>query len=149
MKKGEVFRLVTSIKKAGFRATQPRLAVLSALEKAKYPLSIKEIIRRVSKTRIDQVTIYRILEAFKKAGLVAQVDFQHGRAYYELKDVIHDHHHIICMGCKRIEDFVGCEYEKLVGKALKQTKGFATITEHSLELFGLCRSCFKNNVVSA
>ena len=133
--------LAEIIRKAGFRATKPRLLVLSHLQKAKYPLGIKEIIESIGRKNVDQVTIYRILDSFKKAGLVVQVDFQHGRAYYELKDAKHDHHHIVCTNCDKIEDFTGCEYEKLATKALKQTRGFAKVTNHSVELFGLCNTC--------
>lgn len=130
------------IRRAGFRATKPRIAVLSYLRETKYPASIKEIVQAVGRKSIDQVTAYRILEAFKKVGIVTQVDFQQGRAFFELKDE-HDHHHIVCTSCDKVEDFIGCEYEKLVNKALKQTSGFSKVTNHSLELFGLCNTCAK------
>jgi len=135
--------LVEIIRKAGFRATKPRLLVLSFLQKVEYPAGIKEIIAGVGRKNVDQVTVYRILDAFKKAGVVVQVDFQHGRAYYELKDAKHDHHHIICTKCDKVEDFTGCDYAKLANKAMHQTRSFAKVTNHSLELFGLCNSCAK------
>jgi Fur family ferric uptake transcriptional regulator len=141
MEKTKENGLAEIIRKAGFRATKPRLLVLTHLQKAKYPLGIKEIIEGIGRKNVDQVTVYRILDSFKKAGLVVQVDFQHGRAYYELKDAKHDHHHIVCTNCDKVEDFTGCEYEKLATKALKQTHGFAKVTNHSVELFGLCNTC--------
>jgi Fur family ferric uptake transcriptional regulator len=143
MKTAHENELANIIRNAGFRATKPRLLVLSFLQKVEYPADIKEIIAGVGRKNVDQVTVYRILDAFKKAGVVVQVDFQHGRAYYELKDAKHDHHHIICTGCDKIEDFTGCDYDKLANKALGQTKGFARVTNHSLELFGLCNTCVK------
>ncbi|MDB5238093.1 MAG: ferric uptake regulator, Fur family [Candidatus Kaiserbacteria bacterium] len=143
MKKPAGVELAGIIRKAGFRATKPRLLVLAFLHGIEYPASIKEIITGIGREKVDQVTVYRILEAFKAVGLVAQVDFQHGRAYYELKDAAHDHHHIVCTGCDRVEDFTGCDYDKLADKALSQTSGFAKVTNHSLELFGLCNTCVK------
>lgn len=98
---------------------------------------------------IHQVTVYRILHALKHAGIVTQVDFRHGRSYYELRDEQHDHHHIVCVKCGRVEDFVGCDYERLAAKALKQARGFATIVSHSLELFGMCNTCSKRKVRAA
>ncbi len=148
MKKEAQNKLAEIIRKAGFRATEPRLLVLSFLKKVEYPVGIKEIIAGVGRKNVDQVTIYRMLDAFKKAGIVVQVDFQHGRAYFELKDAKHDHHHIVCTGCDRVEDFTGCDYNKLADKALSQTKGFAKVTNHSVELFGLCNSCINNNLAS-
>jgi Fe2+ or Zn2+ uptake regulation protein len=135
--------LSETIRYAGFRATRPRIAVLSFLKKTKFPIDIQAIAKGIGREKVDQVTVYRILEAFKKAGIVVQVDFQHGRAYYELKDETHDHHHVVCTSCEKIEDFTGCDFDALAGKAMKQTKGFAKITDHSFELFGLCNACAK------
>ncbi len=137
--------LAAVIRKAGFRATETRKAVYAFLEKAKYPVSIKEIVDGVGEKNIDQVTAYRILDAFQKADVVTKIDLRHGHAHFELKDEKDDHHHVICTGCDRVEDFIGCESERLANKALKQTKGFPRITSHSLEFFGLCNSCVREN----
>ena len=141
MQKRSEKSLVEAIRNCGIRATQPRLRVLAFLQQSKYPQNVKGIVSGVGSMNIDQVTVYRILDMFKKAGLVVQVDFQQDCAYYELKDAKHDHHHIVCTECHRVEDFTGCDYAKLADKALRQVKGFAKVTHHSLELFGLCNSC--------
>ena len=133
--------LRNSLRKAGFRATRPRLLLLSFLKNVKYPLTIQEIVRGVGRTHIDQVTAYRTLEAFKKAGLVTQVDFQHGHAHYEFKNEKRDHHHLVCINCERVEDFFGCGIETLTRTVLKKTRTFAEVKNHSLELFGLCKVC--------
>jgi len=144
MKKGiENNPIVEAIRKAGLRATEQRKLVLAYLQQSKYPQSVKEIIDGVGKKNIDQVTAYRILEAFKKAELINSVDFRHGHTHYEIKDDQHDHHHLICIGCDKVEDFTGCDSDHLANKALKQTKGFAQVTSHSLELFGLCNTCVR------
>lgn len=140
MKKEKEIDPVSVIRSAGFRATTSRIAVLSYLEKNKYPVTVREVVQGVKPQKINQTTVYRMLESFKKAGLVIQVDFQHGHAHYELADGS-DHHHVICTSCDRVEDFTGCEYEKLTKAALKQTRGFSKITSHSLEFFGMCTSC--------
>lgn len=127
------------IRLAGFRATKPRLDLLSLLQKVKYPLSINELMGQLG--TVDQVTIYRTLNAFKKTGIVNQIDFHDNAARYEYKDAKHDHHHIICITCKKVEDFVGCDYKRLAGEVLKQTPRFAKITGHSFEFFGVCNTC--------
>ena len=130
------------IRNAGFRATKPRVLVFSFLQKAKHPLDIKEIVAGVGRKNIDQVTVYRILDAFKNAGIVTQIDFQHGHAHYELKDAKHGHHHhIVCTKCDEIEDFENQELEKIIGRVVGKSSKFKNIKEHSLELFGLCRVC--------
>jgi len=133
--------LADIIKRAGYKVTQPRLFVLALLESAQKPASVSELCVSLKKQYIDTVTAYRTLETFKKAGIVRQIDLQHGRAYFELADKKSDHHHIVCVKCDKVEDFVGCEYEKLAEKTLKQSSQFKKIIDHSLEFFGVCKSC--------
>ncbi len=134
--------LTERIKRAGFRVTKPRLQVLSLLVKSKYPLRSGEIFKKLKQTSsADKVTVYRILEAYKKAGLVNQIDFRETAAYFEFKDSERDHHHIICVECKKVDDFVGCDADKLSAEALSQAPRFAKIINHSFEFFGLCRMC--------
>lgn len=135
--------LIEIIRKGGFKATPTRIEVLTYLQKNKYPVDLKQIVKGVGAEKINQVTVYRMMDAFKKAGIVSQVDLQQGRPYFEFKDDRHDHHHIVCTNCKKIEDFVGCEYRKIADKALKQVSSFQTVTNHAIELFGLCKDCFK------
>ena len=123
-----------------FRSTEGRLALLSALKKSHKPLPVETLGKQIA-SRLDEVNVYRALESFVRAGIARRVDLQHGHAHYELAHG--DHHHIVCTSCDKVEDFTGCEYGKLVGKALKQTRGFAKVTNHSLELFGLCNTCAK------
>lgn len=132
---------VSAFKQTGLRATKPRIALLSVLQTAKYPLNIKEIMDKLGAATADKVTLYRTIDAFKKAGIVNQVDFQERSARYEYKDREHDHHHLVCVTCKKVDDFIGCNYQKLSAKVLKQTPSFAEITGHSFEFFGKCRSC--------
>ena len=127
------------IRSAGFRATKPRLALLAYLAKAKYPLNIQEVALGL-KNKVDQVTVYRMIESFKSAGLVREVNLQGDRPKYELADA-EDHHHIVCTKCRKVEDFTGCDAECTAKKALKQSRSFAKITGHSFDLYGLCNTC--------
>jgi Fur family ferric uptake transcriptional regulator len=126
----------------GSRATPGRLEVLSVLEKADRPLNVEEIKKRLKGDSLDQATVYRIINALRDGGLIRQIDFLKTHAYFELSDK-HDHHHLICVQCQKIEDFTGCNFQSIVQKALKNSKQFKTVTQHSLELFGLCNTCSK------
>jgi Fe2+ or Zn2+ uptake regulation protein len=134
--------LAEVIRSAGFRATRPRLSLLSFLEKADFPLSIQEIVDGLTR-KVDQVTVYRMIESFKTAGLVREVNLQGDRPKYELADAENDHHHIVCTKCHRVEDFVGCGVERIEKKALQGSRQFAAITGHSFDLYGLCNTCAK------
>jgi len=131
-----------TLRGAGFRATKPRLLLFSLLEKSRAPLPIHDIAARLQRHSVDQVTVYRMIDAFMRAGLVREVNFQGQRPRYELVDIEHDHHHIVCTKCHKIEDFVGCDSERLEEKALEQSH-FQKITGHSFDLYGLCDTCAK------
>jgi len=126
---------------AGFRTTKPRVLLLELLQKSHAPLSIHDIVAKLRSNDIDKVTIYRSIEAFVRTGIVREIDFQGQFARYELPDAEHDHHHIVCTKCHKIEDFVGCDIEHVEKNALRTSHSFSQITGHSFDLYGLCNSC--------
>ncbi len=134
----------TLIRDAGFRVTKQRVAVLNFLRKLRYPVGVQEVVAGVKGS--DQVTAYRILQAFAHTGLVREVDLRQGRALYEYADAADEHHHAVCTQCDRVEDFNEPAHKSFVRAAAKKVRGFATITHHSFELFGVCNACAKNNL---
>ncbi len=132
--------VATLLRSASLRATNHRIAVLTQMNTAHTPLSVEEIHSALKHTSIDRVTIYRTLQSFATAHLVREVDLKRGHVLYELYDD-HDHHHLVCTTCGKTEDFTGCDIESLASRALRYSKSFTSITEHSLELFGTCTSC--------
>ena len=131
------------IRRAGFRATKPRLLLLALLQRSTYPIHIQEIVEGLGRNTIDQVTVYRMIDAFKKADIIREINLQGERPRYELADTKHDHHHIVCTNCRKLEDFVGCDVTEVEKKALRQSRSFVKITGHSFDLYGLCKSCAK------
>jgi Fe2+ or Zn2+ uptake regulation protein len=136
--------LKSFLRKNGYKATPSRLAVLSLFEKRKVPLSPQALIDGLG-ARTDQATVYRILKTFKKRGLIRQIDFRHNHPHYELRDT-NDHHHIICLSCGISEEIRGCEVGDMRQSILRQAKRFKTISDHSLEFYGLCNACLKKEV---
>jgi Fe2+ or Zn2+ uptake regulation protein len=134
----------TVLRKSGYKATPPRLAVLEAFKNSKQPLSAQEIIDLLPRGA-DQVTVYRTLKSFKEKGIIKQIDLRHNHAHYELAD-IDEHHHIICVRCGRIEDVHHCGVEEIQDKVLRASKHFSEIRTHTLEFYGVCKSCIKKDV---
>ncbi len=130
----------TLLRKTGFRATKPRLALFAFLSRSAYPLTRTEIAAKL-KSRIDHVTVYRMLDSFKATGLVREVNLQDDRPRYELNS--DDHHHIVCTKCRAVEDFAGCDIERIEKRALAQSRSFSKITGHTMDLYGICRECEK------
>jgi len=124
------------------KVTGPRLVVLSVLSAAKEPLTIKEILAKTGKGEVNQATVYRIVNALDKSGLIKRIEWQHGHAHYELSGQ-KDHHHLVCLSCHRTEDVEHKDAGEMEKKVLRRSKNFASIEKHSLEFFGLCKSCQK------
>lgn len=131
-----------ALRSVGSRATKPRVRLLEVLQRAETPLSIKEIMRQMKNTGVDQATVYRALNALEEKGAVRQVNLRHGHAHYELASD-EDHHHLVCVVCGKVENFTGCGERQLTERALKQSKLFAEVHEHAIELFGRCKTCAK------
>jgi Fe2+ or Zn2+ uptake regulation protein len=134
-------RIADIIRDAGFRATKQRIALISFLVKTKRPLLVQEITDGLRST-MDGVTTYRMLAAFKRAGLVREVNLRGEHPRYELNDE-HDHHHIVCTDCGRIEDFTDSAHERVERAVLAKSKSFQKITGHSFDLYGVCNGCSK------
>lgn len=126
------------LRDAGLKAMPARLSVLDALSKGHRPMDAEDV-REATKGKIDLVTVYRTLRSLQKAGIAKRVDLRRASAYYELQE--HHHHHMVCTSCGAVERFDMCHVGKVSKEALKGSSMFEKITEHSLELFGLCKSC--------
>jgi Fur family ferric uptake transcriptional regulator len=127
------------LREAGLKSTSPRLAVLKILSEIKKPITAQELFKKLKKSDMDLVTLYRTLASFEEKGLLRRVDLQKDVIYYELND--EHHHHIVCTNCNKIEDFENREVERVLEKIAKKSVNFGNIKNHSLELFGLCREC--------
>ena len=88
----------TELKKAGLKATLPRIRILEALESSENRhLSAEEIYKQLitSGEDVGLATIYRVLTQFESAGIVMRHNFEEGHAVYEITP--DDHHAHICL----------------------------------------------------
>ncbi len=126
------------LRDAGLKATPGRIALVEALAKERKPVSVQQIEKRL-KGALNQVTLYRALEALAAAGIVSRVNLEHDHAHYELVVGRPHHHHAVCKNCGHIAD-IELTHERFPEK---RVPGFARIERYSLELFGVCSSCAK------
>ena len=118
--------------------------ILTSLDDNKRPLSVFDLqkLLKAKKLAVNKTTVYRELNSLKKEGIILELQLKDNKRWYELASRDH-HHHIICTECDRVEDFGECDLENLINKALKQAPDFAEITNHTVDFFGLCKSCAK------
>jgi Fur family transcriptional regulator, ferric uptake regulator len=131
------------LKSRGLKVTPARVAILEAFARKNKPLDANKVLRGLwldkSCGEVDETTVFRNLEALTEAGLLRIVDLRKDSVYFELN---HDHHHhIVCVNCDKVEEFANEKIEKILESIIKKSSKFKNITEHSLELFGLCAKC--------
>jgi Fur family transcriptional regulator, ferric uptake regulator len=128
------------LKKAGLKVTPGRVAILNILAASANPQGVKDISGKMGSAAVDLATLYRTVNSMVEKGLLRQIDFKQGFAYYELIEDRHHHHHLVCKDCSKVVDLESCDYIKLDKQALKRL-GFARVDEHVLEFFGRCANC--------
>lgn len=138
--KGTRVDLVDLLRASGVKVTQGRLELLRLLQVQKKPVDAQFLSKKLEGV-LDAVSVYRALESFIKIGIVRKVDFQNGRAMFEFQgDHENHHHHAVCKKCELVED-VSLDEAELQRKVLRRSKHFTTLEEHTIEFFGICKSC--------
>jgi Fur family ferric uptake transcriptional regulator len=133
----------SDLKKAGLKVTLPRVKILQILEKAEsHHLSAEDVYRVLleSDEDIGLATVYRVLTQFEEAGLVIRHNFEGGHSIFEL-DYGHHHDHLVCVKCASVEEFVDPVIEERQQDIAK--KAGYSITDHSLNIYGICAACQK------
>jgi Fur family ferric uptake transcriptional regulator len=122
------------LKKAGLKVTHPRKRIFEILETGHKHLTADDIYRRLveSGEEIGLATVYRVLNQFESAGLVAKHNFESGQAYYELDSGQH-HDHMVCVETGKVIEFVSEEIEALQHK-IAAAHGYE-IVDHSLVIY--------------
>ena len=125
----------TELKKAGLKATLPRIRILEALESSENRhLSAEEIYKQLitSGEDVGLATIYRVLTQFESAGIVMRHNFEEGHAVYEITpDDRHDH--MVCLETGKVVEF----HDELIEKrqeSIANEMGYE-IVDHSMVLY--------------
>jgi len=129
------------IREAGLRVTGHRLAILSIIARLRQPVTVYFLLETLrKKENIDQATVYRNLLSLHTAGLIRRLDFNHGHAHYEL-ETGKSSYQFVCNKCEMVEKIDGVSSDDFVKKMLKKSKKFKSVMTHSIDVYGLCKSC--------
>ena len=124
-----------ALKKAGLKATSPRLRILDILEReADRHLSAEDVYRALL-TAGDDVglaTVYRVLTQFEAAGLVQRHNFDGSHAVFEMARGPH-HDHMVCVDSGEVLEFFDEEIERRQ-RDIVAARGYELV-EHSLVLY--------------
>ena len=102
------------LKKAGLKATLPRLRILEIMERSsERHMSAEDVYKALlgSGEDVGLATIYRVLTQFEGAGLVIRHHFDGGSSMFELSERCH-HDHMVCVETGAVIEFVDEEIER-------------------------------------
>jgi Fur family ferric uptake transcriptional regulator len=123
------------LKKAGLKATLPRLRILEILEASEFKhMSAEDVYKAILAAGEDVglATIYRVLTQFEAAGLVKRHNFDSGHSVFELDRGGH-HDHMVCLKTNKVIEFNNEEIEQLQ-KKIAEDHGY-DLQDHSLVLY--------------
>jgi Fe2+ or Zn2+ uptake regulation protein len=128
-----------TLRAAGLRVTQQRLAVLDAVRRLPHADTDSLITAvRAESGEISHQAVYDVLKALTDAGIVRKIQPLGSVARYESR-VADNHHHVVCRGCGAIAD-VDCAVGDTPCLTAGQTNGFV-IDEAEVIYWGRCPDC--------
>jgi len=129
----------TDLKKAGLKATLPRLKILRILEESseEHHLTAEDVYKHLlaAGEEVGLATVYRVLTQFETAGLVIRHNFEGGRSVFEINHGSH-HDHMVCLECGRVFEFFDDAIEERQ-RRVAQKAGFI-VDAHQLYMYGVC-----------
>ena len=123
--------------------TSGRRELVELLLETGRPATIPDLLK--TRPKLTQSSVYRNLAMLEEVGVVQKVVSSDDRARYELaEDLMGHHHHLICVTCGRVDDFVVSprserSIETVLVNAIGNT-GFRP-SGHRLDVVGMCAEC--------
>lgn len=127
------------LKAHNMRMTRQRKVILDVLRQTDNHPSADELYEKVRKKlpRISLGTVYRNLEVLSELGEVRKIE--HSGSIKRFDGCPHNHYHIRCMRCDRVEDAPMDLLQDLENKLSAATN--FRVMGHRLEFIGLCEQC--------
>jgi len=135
----EFSRLAQQLKKAGYKLTPARLAVLQVLENNHDHLCHNQILEEGQKIypKLSRATVYRTMDTLVELQLMRPLYLNDPTQRFV--SAAGGHHHLICTKCGATIEFDSCTVDVLAQK-LETQFGFE-IHNHLLEFQGTCAGC--------
>ncbi len=127
------------------RATPERFAVLDAVLQSQGHFDAEALYYRMitNGIKVSKATVYNTLDLLQECGLVSKYRFAENTSRYEKAFGRPHHHHLICLECGDIIEFVNERLERIQDEVCTE-KAFEPQSS-SLQVFGTCSKCNKKN----
>jgi len=146
----DIQKIISKLKKSGYKLTPQRQAIVDTItESVGKHLTVEEIfdIVKVRRPEIGLATVYRTIMLMHEENIVTRLDLKDGTARYELTrtDEEHTHHHLVCIKCSKVYEFMGDLLDPLEEEIGKKYN--FKILDHSLKFYGICNECAKEEEI--
>ena len=128
----------------GMRKTQERFVILEAACAMGGHFDADTLHRRLEADtyHVSLATVYNTLELLRRAGILACHTFKSRQSQYEFADADEGHMHLVCSQCGKVREVPDAE----LSQAIAQRRfGSFSATSFSIEIFGICASCVRQN----
>jgi len=131
---------LAQLQENGYRLTEARRAVIETVQQSTRALTPVEVFDTARKkySALGLVSVYRTLEKLEELKLIQRVHQPQGCQAFIAESNGHEHL-LLCKNCGRVTFFEGDDLDTLINTISKKT-GYQ-ISEHWLQLFGLCQTC--------
>jgi Fur family peroxide stress response transcriptional regulator len=125
----------------GLKVTPQRYAIYEMMIHTDSHPTVEEIYHAVQPRfpMLSLNTVYYTVASLREAGLIADVPVQDSAARFDAN--MDRHHHLVCLGCHKIEDLYDHALDQLKISARK-TNGYL-LESHRVEFRGYCSKCRK------
>ena len=125
------------------RSTPERFAVLDAVLQSQGHFDAEGLyyLMITSGIKVSKATVYNTLDLLQECGLVSKYRFADNTSRYEKAFGRPHHHHLICLDCGDIIEFVNERLERIQDEVCGE-KSFDPQSS-SLQIFGTCSKCKK------
>ena len=131
---------LTQFQENGYRLTGARRAVVEIVSSSNRALTPVEVYdaAREQYPALGLVSVYRTLEKLEELGLVQRVHQPSGCQAFVTAGTGHQHL-LLCKKCGQTTLFEGDDLDNFI-QSISRITGYQ-ISEHWLQLFGLCSNC--------
>ena len=125
----------------GLKVTPQRYAIYEMMIHTDSHPTVEEIYQAVQPRfpMLSLNTVYYTVASLREAGLIADVPVQDSAARFDAN--MDRHHHLVCLGCHKIEDLYDHALDQLK-IATRKTNGYL-LESHRVEFRGYCSKCRK------
>ncbi|MDU4961018.1 MAG: Fur family transcriptional regulator [Sporomusaceae bacterium] len=132
-------QITAMLRERGFKVTPQRLAIYETLRRTKSHPSAEMIFHELQPLypTMSLATVYKTIEILREIGMIQVLNVGEDSFRYDAET--HNHPHVRCMKCGRVDDVTGVESEDFVDMISRNTS--YKLTGQQFYFYGVCPKC--------